>query len=67
MTTSIFDFDFMPRGYGHYRVTYTSPETRKTWTVTTSNMPLIDLTKNAESPKLKDLNELKALCKSVYH
>ena len=53
----------MPSGYGHYKVTYTSPTTGKQWTKITSNMPLIDATKNAEEPKQKDLNELKRLLK----
>jgi hypothetical protein len=57
------DFRFSPAGYGHYKVTYQSPVTFKKWTVTTSNMPLIDATKNADEPKIKDLNELKKTCK----
>ncbi len=58
------DFTFKFAGYGHYTVTYTSPSTGKSWTATTSNMPLIDLTKNEENPKIKDLLALKRLCKS---
>lgn len=61
----ITDFRFMPAGYGHYKVTYTSPNTGKSWSVTTSNMPLIDATKNAENPKRKDLEQLKKLCKRI--
>lgn len=61
----ITDFQFMPAGYGHYRVTYTSPNTGKSWSITTSNMPLIDATKNAENPKRKDLELLKKLCKRI--
>ena len=60
---SINDFKFMPAGYGHYRVTFTSRATGKQWTATTSNMPLIDATKNAEYPKIKDLELLKKMCK----
>ena len=60
---SISDFSFSFSGYGHYRVTYTSPITGKSWSTVTNNMPLIDATKNAESPKIKDLNDLKRLCK----
>lgn len=63
MKTKITDFTFVPSGYGHYKVTYTSPTTGKQWTKITSNMPLIDATKNAEEPKQKDLNELKRLLK----
>ena len=46
--TSIYDFSFIPSGYGHYKVTYTSPVTGKQWTATTNDMPLIDATKNAD-------------------
>ena len=63
MKTQICDFKFMPSGYGHYKVTYTSPITFKKWAAVTSDMGLIDLTKNAESPKRKDLNRLKSICK----
>ena len=58
------DFIFIPSGYGHYKVTYTSPKTGKEWTKTTSDMPLIDATKNAQEPKQKDLNLLKSFCKN---
>lgn len=57
------DFKFEFAGYGHYKVTYQSPVTGKTWTRTTSDMPLIDATKNADEPKKKDLTVLKRLCK----
>ena len=58
------DFTFTFSGYGHYKVRYTSPVTNKHWEVVTSNMPLIDLTKNEDSPKIKDLTILKTLCKN---
>lgn len=61
---SIFDFSFMPAGFGHYKVTCTSPVTFKKWTCVTPDMMLIDTTKNADSPKVKDLNELKRICKN---
>ena len=60
----ITDFKFQYVSYGHYKVTYTSPKTRKEWATVTSNMPLIDATKNNESPKIKDLNILKYTCKN---
>lgn len=60
---SISDFSFMPSGHGHYKVTYTSPITGKSWTATTSNMPLIDATKNADEPKRCDLEQLKRVTK----
>lgn len=60
---SISDFRFMPAGHGHYSVTYTSPVTGKRWKKTTNDMSLIDLTKNAETPKRIDLERLKYLVK----
>lgn len=61
---SISDFEFTFWGYGHYKVTYTSPVTRKRWSTVTNDMPLIDVTKNADEPKKKDLETLKRLAKS---
>jgi hypothetical protein len=61
----ISDFNFQFSGYGHYKVTYFSPVTGKSWTATTSNMPLIDATKNTENPKKVDLNALKKFCKQA--
>ena len=58
------DFRFELVGYGHYKVTYTSPVTGKAFTSTVNNMPLIDATKNADEPKIKDLQMLKSYCKS---
>jgi len=60
---SISDFQFEFSGYGHYRVTYTSPTTRKTWSKVTNDMRLIDETKNEDSPKISRLNDLKKMCK----
>ncbi len=61
---SIYDFTFTPSGYGHYKVIYTSPITKKQWSTKTNNMPLIDATKNSEAPKVKDLKTLKEICKN---
>lgn len=61
---SISDFSFRINGYGRYKVTYTSPATGKTWTATTTNMPLIDATKNTDEPLKKDLEKLKRVCKN---
>lgn len=61
---SISNFTFEFSGYGHYKVTFYSTLTNKRWSTVTHDMPLIDATKNAESPKIKDLNDLKRLCKS---
>lgn len=63
--TAIEDFTFLPAGYGHYKVTYTSPTTGKSWSRTIDDMPLIDATKNADEPKRKDLNILKRKCKGL--
>jgi hypothetical protein len=59
----ITDFRFSPAGYGHYKVTFQSRVTGKTWTAITNDMTLIDATKNADEPKKTDLNILKRLCK----
>ena len=64
-TISITDFTFRCTGYGHYQVTYTSPNTGKEWTKTITDMPLIDATKNADEPKKRDLNALKSLIKNL--
>ena len=64
LALSIYDFRFTLAGYGHYKVTYRSPITGKEWIKTINNMPLIDLTKNAAYPKVKDLKDLKRLVKS---
>lgn len=61
--TSIHDFLFLKTGSGSYKVTYISPKTGKQYSYNTTNMRLIDCTKNAENPKIKDLNLLKKLCK----
>ena len=63
-TIELSDFNFKFVGYGHYEVTYTSPVTDKSWSRITTNMLLIDATKNADNPKIKDLNNLKSICKS---
>lgn len=58
------DFNFLPSGYGHYKVAYTSPATGKQWITTVSDMTIIDATKNADEPKRKDLEALKWICKN---
>lgn len=63
MKTTISEFTFKFSGYGHYKVTHKSPKTDKESVCVTSNMPLIDATKNSDNPKQKDLNELKKICK----
>ena len=61
---SISDFSFSFSGYGHYKVTYTSPKTGKEWSRTTTDMQLIDSTKNSDNPKIAELNSLKSFCKN---
>lgn len=63
LKTRISDFTFRIISYGRYQVTYTSPVTGHTWQTQTTNMPLIDNTKNEDSPTIKNLNILKSLCK----
>jgi hypothetical protein len=65
MNTQLSDFRFKFSGYGHYEVTYRSPITGKQWKRITSDMPLIDATKNAdEYPKQKDIETLKRIVKT---
>lgn len=64
MKIQLSDFKFKFTGYGHYQVTYTSPKTGKDHTIITTDMQLIDKTKNADDPKQVDLNRLKKMCKS---
>ena len=63
MKIQITDFSFLPAGYGHYKVTYTSPVTGTKWSNTINDMPLVDATKNAESPRRRDLETLRRICK----
>lgn len=60
---SLSDFRFTFVSYGRYEVTYTSPVTLKQFTFQTTDMPLIDATKNNDSPKKCDLKVLKSMCK----
>ena len=62
--TQLSDFNFQFSGYGHYRVSYTSPATGKQWSTVIDDMTLIDVTKNADEQKRKDLEALKRLCKN---
>ena len=62
--TSINDFYFLFVGYGIYKVTYISPKTSKKYARIITDMQIIDLTKNEDNPKLKDLNTLKRICKT---
>lgn len=62
---SIYDFSFQFSGYGHYKVTYTSPKTKKSWAKTTDDMELIDATKNESNPKKCDLEKLKRVAKGL--
>ena len=58
------DFRFIPSGFGHYKVTFTSPITGKQWTKIISDMEYIDTTKNQDEPKQVDLIRLKQIVKS---
>lgn len=57
------DFYFQFKGHGHYQVSYTNSK-GKVFATLTTDMPLIDKTKNAENPKIKDLQQLKRICKN---
>jgi hypothetical protein len=56
-------FRFINSGHGLYYVTYTFTNGKQI-SCAVNDMELIDATKNAESPKLKDLLILKHLIKS---
>lgn len=57
------DFSFRPSGFGQYDVAYKSPVTGKEWKAHITDMSLIDLTRNKEYPKRKDLDLLKWIVK----
>ena len=57
------DFSLEKQGYGRYKVTYTSPVTRKQWSCITNDSELIDNTFHCDTPKVRDLNTLKMICK----
>ena len=63
--TKLSDFTFTFAGYGHYKVEYTSPVTGKKWNKTINDMTLIDVTKNEDNPKRKDLDILKRKIKTL--
>jgi hypothetical protein len=65
MKTKLTDFRFMFEGRGAYTVTYTSPKTGKTWTKYITDMGIIDRTKNADAPRIKDLDILKYIVKKI--
>jgi hypothetical protein len=65
MKTQKKDFTFKKTGYGHYNVSYQSPITGKNWNAKILDMELIDATKNEDTPKRKDLNQLKRICKAL--
>lgn len=63
MKTRKTDFSFKFAGYGHYKVTYTSPATQKKWSATLNDMRLVDSVLNVDEPRRKDLEELKRVVK----
>ena len=52
------DFNFKFTGAGHYKVSYSSPQGKRQYSKTITDMTIIDRTKNAEEVKQKDLKEL---------
>lgn len=66
MKTELNDFLFQILGRGAYWVTYTSPVTGRRWTTRTTDMQLIDATRNSDEPTQVALNALKRACKN-YH
>lgn len=51
-------FNFEQTGYGHYRVTYTTPSGRFKYRATINYMPLIDAVKWEDYPAQKAMSEL---------
>lgn len=64
--TKITDFKFEHSGHGQYVVYYQSPVTNKNYSKRVTDMQIIDKTKNADSPKLKDMEKLKKIIKWEY-
>jgi len=60
---SLSDFSFQFLGNGNHNVTYRSGNGEKFQKLITDTS-LIDCTKNAEKPKIVDLERLKAMCKA---
>ena len=58
------NFIFMYVGHGHYKVTYISPKTGRSWSRLIDDMTIIDATRFADEPKQKDLKTLKRLIKN---
>lgn len=56
------DFQFIPSGFGHYKVIYTSPNTGKQWKATKTSVALESVL-YADKPKVTDLDALKWYCK----
>ena len=58
------DFHFLQAGHGHYKVTYYSPTTGKSWTKITNDMGLIDDVKNNDAPTKSRMYDLIRTVKS---
>lgn len=58
------DFTFEFKGYGDYRVVYTSPVTGKSWAIVTNDVELIVNVKDRETPRQCWLESLKQACKN---
>lgn len=63
MKTTLNDFRFKLRGYGHYLVTYTSPVTGNRWSRIITDMSIIDDTLNEENPRQASIDKLKKIVK----
>jgi hypothetical protein len=65
MKTNITDFAMVPKAYGQFSVTYTSPSTGKKWNTVTTDAPLIDEVFHSEAPTQKALDKMKYICKNT--
>lgn len=59
------NFDFQFTGYGHYQVMYTTATGRQ-YGCTTTDMFIIDATKNEPDPLQKDLRALARMCRRAH-
>lgn len=62
---SLSNFRLNRVGHGQYNITFISSKTGKEYTSRTTDSSLIDNTFNSDNPKIKDLNQLKRIAKSI--
>lgn len=58
------DFQFLPAGFGRYKVTYYSPVTNKSWSRYITDMSLVDDIKGNDSARVSRMYDLIRTIKS---